>query len=104
MSVIDVPDDAHLARTTEEVNANNRLGYSLAGLEKPRQGAAPLSVPPRHGEPTTCNFDDAGALTETILLGVVANRSGKTLEWDARNLKVTNETKVVPRRSPPSAG
>ena len=46
------------------------------------------------GEPTTCHFDYAGALTENILLGVVAYRSGKTLEWDAKNLKVTNEARA----------
>src|SRR5262249_52772087 len=46
------------------------------------------------GGPTTCNFDYSGALTETILLGVVAYRTGKRLEWDAKNLKVTNEPKA----------
>ena len=29
-------------------------------------------------------------LTETILLGNVAIRAGKKLEWDGPNLKVTN--------------
>jgi predicted dehydrogenase len=46
------------------------------------------------GGATTCNFDYSGALTETILLGVVAYRTGKRLEWDAKNLKVTNEPKA----------
>jgi predicted dehydrogenase len=46
------------------------------------------------GKPTTCNFDYAGALTENILLGVVAYRSGKTLHWDAEKLEVTNEPAV----------
>lgn len=39
------------------------------------------------GEPTTCNFDYSGTLAETVLLGVVAHRAGKKLEWDAANLK-----------------
>jgi predicted dehydrogenase len=39
---------------------------------------------------TTCNFDYSGALTEAVLLGTVAYRSGKRIEWDAANLKVTN--------------
>lgn len=39
---------------------------------------------------TTCNFDYSGALTEAVLLGVVAYRSGETLHWDAGNLRVTN--------------
>jgi YVTN family beta-propeller protein len=52
VSVIDVPDAAQLARYTREVNANNRLAYSLAGLEKPRRGVKPVPVPRRHGEPS----------------------------------------------------
>jgi predicted dehydrogenase len=37
------------------------------------------------------NFDYAGLLTETILLGNVAMRvSGKKLEWDGANMKFTN--------------
>ena len=42
------------------------------------------------GSPTTCNFDYAGALTETVLLGIVAFRTGKSLKWDAQSLKATN--------------
>ncbi|MFK7818852.1 MAG: Gfo/Idh/MocA family protein [Planctomycetaceae bacterium] len=37
-----------------------------------------------------CNFDYAGPLTETVLLGNVAFRTGKTLEWDAKTLKAAN--------------
>lgn len=39
---------------------------------------------------TTCNFDYGGAITETVLLGTVAYRTGKELAWDAANLKATN--------------
>jgi predicted dehydrogenase len=42
------------------------------------------------GSPTGCNFDYAGALTEAALLGNVAYRAGKKLEWDAAGLKATN--------------
>jgi predicted dehydrogenase len=42
------------------------------------------------GGKTLSNFDYAGALTEAVLLGTVAYRSGKRLEWDAANLKVKN--------------
>ena len=44
----------------------------------------------RTGGSTTCNFDYSGALTETVLLGVVSYRSGETLHWDAKRLRVTN--------------
>lgn len=41
----------------------------------------------RKGGPTTCNFDYSGALTEAALLGNVAYRVGRRLEWDAARLK-----------------
>ncbi len=44
----------------------------------------------KDGSPTTCNFDYSGALTESVLLGNVAFRTGQKLEWDAQNLKATN--------------
>jgi predicted dehydrogenase len=47
------------------------------------------------GSPTTCNFDYAGALTEAVLLGNVAYRAGHKIEWDAANLKVTNDTAAM---------
>jgi YVTN family beta-propeller protein len=52
VSLIEVPDAGTLKKYTETVNANNRLGYSLAGLEKPRPDAKPVPVPERHGEPS----------------------------------------------------
>ena len=44
----------------------------------------------KDGSPTTCNFDYSGALTESVLLGNVAYRVGKKLEWDAKTLTATN--------------
>lgn len=44
----------------------------------------------KDGTPTTCNFDYSGALTESVLLGNVAYRVGKQLEWNAAELKATN--------------
>ncbi len=44
----------------------------------------------RDGSPTTCNFDYSGALTETVLLGNVAYRSGQKFSWDAANLQTNN--------------
>ena len=46
------------------------------------------------GEPTTCNFQYSGALTEAVLLGVAAYRSGETIEWDPEYLRVTNSAKA----------
>jgi len=42
------------------------------------------------GSPTLCNFDYSGKLIEHNLLGTVAFRVGKKLEWDAKNLKAKN--------------
>jgi len=44
----------------------------------------------KEGSPTTCNFDYSGALTEAVLLGNVAYRTGEALQWDAKTLKATN--------------
>jgi predicted dehydrogenase len=44
----------------------------------------------KNGGPTTCNFDYSGALTESVLLGNVAYRTGKKLLWDPVKLKATN--------------
>jgi hypothetical protein len=43
------------------------------------------------GKPAGGNFDYAGPFTETILLGVVAIRTGKRIEWDGPNMRVTND-------------
>ena len=42
------------------------------------------------GTPTTCNFDYVGALSEAVLLGNVAFRAGKKLEWDPSKLQAVN--------------
>lgn len=42
------------------------------------------------GEPTTCNFEYSGWLTEANHLGNVAYRTSKKLTWDADKLRATN--------------
>ena len=44
------------------------------------------------GAPTTCNFEYSGLLTEANHLGNVAFRSGKTLQWNTNEMKVTNHS------------
>lgn len=47
------------------------------------------------GKQPVDSFEYAGPMTETVLLGVLAQRSpGKRLEWDAVNLKVKNLPEV----------
>jgi predicted dehydrogenase len=42
------------------------------------------------GAPALCNFSYGGPLAETVLLGNVAYRSGRKLEWDSAACQVTN--------------
>ncbi|MDY0169941.1 MAG: Gfo/Idh/MocA family oxidoreductase [Thermoguttaceae bacterium] len=46
------------------------------------------------GGATSCHFGYSGPITETMLLGNVAYRSGAKLQWDAANLKVTNASQA----------
>jgi hypothetical protein len=48
----------------------------------------------RGGQPAMSNFNYAAMLTETILLGNVAMRVGKKLEWDGPNMRVTNHSEA----------
>ena len=41
-------------------------------------------------DPASSNFDYSGPLTEVVLLGNVALRTGKKIEWDRANMKATN--------------
>ncbi len=43
------------------------------------------------GEPACSNFDYSGPFTEIVVLGNLAIRVGRKLEWDGPNMKVTNE-------------
>jgi predicted dehydrogenase len=43
------------------------------------------------GAPAAANFGFASRVTEAILLGNVAVRTGKTLDWDSAAFKVTND-------------
>lgn len=40
------------------------------------------------------NFSYAGPLTETVVLGCVAIRARKKIEWDGPNMKITNDEKA----------
>jgi len=42
------------------------------------------------GKPAGSNFDVAGPLAEAVLLGNIAIRMGRKLEWDGPNMKITN--------------
>lgn len=50
----------------------------------------------RKGGVTTCNFGYSALVSEAVLLGNVAYRSGERLEWDGKTGRVTNTTKATP--------
>ena len=82
----------------------------FADYQKPDQTLPRIEAPGSHDQrhvsefvaaikgegKTMSNFDYAGRLTETILLGNVALRVGKRIEWDSKNLKCTNAPEAAP--------
>lgn len=44
----------------------------------------------RGGAKALSSFDYAGPFTETVVLGTLAVRLGKKIEWDAKNMRATN--------------
>ncbi|HKJ69090.1 MAG TPA: Gfo/Idh/MocA family oxidoreductase [bacterium] len=42
------------------------------------------------GEPSDARFEVVNAISETICLGTIAQRTGKRLEWDSGNMTITN--------------
>ena len=66
-------------RPTTDPKPNNDLEMKREWVEGIKGGPAPMS-----------NFDYAAQLTETMLLGNIAIRVGKKIEWDAERLQVTN--------------
>ncbi len=53
------------------------------------------------GPAANCNFDFASVITETGLIGVVSTRIGKSLTWDAQNMRFTNEAAANDYLNPP---
>ena len=44
------------------------------------------------GPPAKCNFEFASLIAEAALLGVIAQRTGKVLTWDAENMRIPNDS------------
>ncbi len=81
--------------------------YVLAPTEKFAEYKPPTPTLPRSpghykewliackgGERAMSNFDYAALLTETILLGNVAMRAGRPIEWDGPRLRVKNDPRA----------
>jgi hypothetical protein len=48
------------------------------------------------GPPASANFQFGARLTEIVLLGVAALKTGLTLQWDGPNMTATNAPQVAP--------
>lgn len=46
------------------------------------------------GKPAGCNFQFGGPLTEAVLLGNIAVRTGRKLKWDGPRMKITNDVEA----------
>jgi predicted dehydrogenase len=81
-----LPEEQFADYKRPEKTISSSIGHHQEWLEAIRSGK---------GE-TTCNFDYSGSLTEAVMLGVVAYRTGKKLEWDAEKFKITNAPDLEP--------
>ncbi len=75
------------------------LRPQLAKIERlPSVGNGPIDEWYRaikgDGPPPGSNFEYAARLTEVVLLGALAQQTGKSLEWDAQNMKVTGQPEL----------
>lgn len=48
------------------------------------------------------NFDYAAPLTEMVLLGAIAQRTGRTLDWDAEAMRVKGQPDLEPLLKEPA--
>ncbi|HNR35840.1 MAG TPA: gfo/Idh/MocA family oxidoreductase, partial [Candidatus Hydrogenedentes bacterium] len=53
------------------------------------------------GDPAGSNFDFAGPLTEAVLLGNIAIRTGKKICWDSETMTITNVPEANALINPP---
>jgi hypothetical protein len=73
----------------------------LRKIEKlPPVGAGPIEEWLRaikgEGPPPGSSFDYAAPLTEMVLLGVLAQRSGRTIDWDSEAMQVKGQPEFDP--------
>ena len=73
-----LPEESFRAYQPPKPSIPNSIGHHREWIQACKTGGT-----------TTCNFDYSGALTEAVLLGNVAFRCGKTLNWDAEHLTAT---------------
>jgi predicted dehydrogenase len=78
------------AEFKEPDQAIPRLGSTNANADDMQKKEWIAACNASKPELALCNFEHAGLLTESVLLGNVAILAGKKIEWDGPNLKVKN--------------
>lgn len=53
------------------------------------------------GKPANCNWEFGGRMVEVALLGTLAARTGRILEWDTKTLTITNDSEANRLVNPP---
>ena len=53
------------------------------------------------GKPANCNWEFGGRMVEVALLGTLAARTGRVLEWDTKTLTITNDSEANRLVNPP---
>lgn len=53
------------------------------------------------GPAANCNWEFAGRMVETALVGTIAARTARVLEWNSRNLRITNDARANEYVNPP---
>ena len=76
-----LPEEKFAGFKAPEPTMAKSVGHHREWVEAIKNGGTPL-----------CNFDYSGALTEAVLLGTIAYKSGQRIEWDAANLKIPNSS------------
>ena len=88
---------------TRAMMLDGRRSIPAARAKKFGRRAQNPAAPVRHlgrvvrglpgGEPAGCHFEWAGLLTEFVLLGNIAIRTGKRLDWDAENVRFHQQSR-----------
>ena len=78
-------------RVLSEERARKAAGFPPRTLQRRGGTWAEWFEAVKGGEPAGCHFDWAGPLTETVLLGNIAIRTGRRLEWDAAAMRFAGD-------------
>ena len=90
------PNDAKIIMPNEEWDAFNKKGWdqTIARVPEQNQYKEFINAVRGEGPKPGSNFEYGASLTEMILLGVLAQRFDKRIEFDAKNMKVTNHPEL----------